>query len=64
MQVEDITAEELHALLESDPDRVVLIDVRTPEERQVSQIPGRVLTPEEYNAQKEGFKEATAVCYW
>jgi len=38
--VEDITAEELHKLLEDKSELVVLIDVRTPEERQVSTTPG------------------------
>ena len=59
-----MTAVDLHELLESDPDKVVLIDVRTPEERNVSQIPGKVLTPAEFEAQKDSLKEATAVCYW
>ncbi len=63
-QVEDITAVELHKLLESEPDQVVLIDVRTPEEREVSQIPGKVLTPAEFDAQKVSLKNVTAVCYW
>jgi len=62
-EVEDITAEELHKLLEDDPGAVVLVDVRTPEERQVSQIPGRVLSPAAFDAQKAELKGTTAVCY-
>ena len=62
--MEDITAEELHKLLEESPNTVVLVDVRTPEERQVSHIPGRVLTPDEFEAQKAELKDVTAVCYW
>ena len=54
---------ELHELLEQDP-KVVLVDVRTPEERGVSQIPGKVLTPEEFEKQKADFTDFTAVCYW
>ena len=44
--------------------KVVLVDVRTPEERGVSQIPGKVLTPEEFEKQKADFTDFTAVCYW
>lgn len=63
-QVDDITAEELHRLLEEHAKDVVLIDVRTIEERQISQLPGRVLTPEEFDAQKDSLKKVTTVCYW
>ena len=54
---------ELHALLAQDP-KVVLVDVRTPEERDVSQIPGTVLTQDEVEKQKADFADFTAVCYW
>lgn len=64
VQVEDITAEELRELLEKDPKSIILIDVRTPEERQVSQIPGLVLTPAEFDEKKADLKQTTAVCYW
>lgn len=59
-----MTAEELEKLLKSDPERIILIDVRTMEERQVSQLPGKVLTPAEFEAQKQSLKGSTAVCYW
>ena len=62
--MEDISADELHLLLEEHPEKLVLIDVRTPEEREVSRIPGKVLTPAEFDQQKGSLKEQTAVCYW
>lgn len=42
----------------------MLVDVRTPEERAVSKLPGPVLTAEEYDTQKESLKDKLAVCYW
>jgi rhodanese-related sulfurtransferase len=40
--VEDITAEELHRLLDDKSEVLVLIDVRTPEERQVLKLPSYI----------------------
>ena len=45
---------------------MVLVDVRTPEEREVSQIPGNVLTPDEFLARKAEFQgtDYLVVPYW
>lgn len=64
-QIKGISAADLHDLLDpSAKDQVVLIDVRTPEERAVSRIPGTVLTKEEFESVKEKLKDKQLVVYW
>ncbi len=60
-----ITTRELHDLLESpEKDKVLLIDVRTPGEQEVSKLPGRVLTKEEFEPKKDSLKADQLVVYW
>ena len=65
-EVKGITAKELHALLEQGPDKdsVVLVDVRTDGEREVSMLPGNVLTKEEFERRKEELKSHQLITYW
>lgn len=56
----DVTAEEL--LARPDRDGVVLVDVRTPREQEVSMIPGAV-TAEEFEAEADRHRGATVVTY-
>ncbi len=59
-ELPDVTAEELLAL--PDRDGIVLVDVRTPREQQVSMIPGAV-TAAEFEAAAAGHEGATVVTY-
>jgi sulfur-carrier protein adenylyltransferase/sulfurtransferase len=45
MEMQEMTVRELKALLDSDADDYVLIDVRNPNEYQIAKIPGAVLIP-------------------
>jgi adenylyltransferase/sulfurtransferase len=45
MEMQEMTVQELKALLDSDADDYVLIDVRNPNEYQIAKIPGAVLVP-------------------
>lgn len=63
-QVEDITARELQSLLKNGSSQVVLIDVRTPEERKVATLNNKVITPDDFTAQKENLKNSNIVTYW
>ena len=62
--MEDITASDLHHFLEEKEGKVVLIDVRTPEERKVATLQASVLSPEEFAAQKDNLKDKVIVTYW
>lgn len=56
-----ITVEELQQLQEQDPE-LVLVDVRSPEERAVSLIPGAIST-EEFERNLAQYKQKTIVAY-
>ena len=58
--VREITVEELRAV--TDPDRFLLVDVRTPEEQQVSMIPGAV-TRAVFEEKGDAFTNRTVVAY-
>ncbi|MCU0534474.1 MAG: molybdopterin-synthase adenylyltransferase MoeB [Hydrococcus sp. Prado102] len=45
MEMQEMTVQELKALLDSDADDYVLIDVRNPNEYQIAKIPGAILVP-------------------
>jgi len=60
-QVHDITAAEVDELL-SRPEPVVLVDVRTREEQEVSMIKG-ALTKAEFEKVKDRYKDATVITY-
>ncbi|GAB4821720.1 hypothetical protein N2152v2_008766 [Parachlorella kessleri] len=62
-EVKNLTANELHALLEDPDQEVVLVDVRLPEEVAVSVIPGKTLTEEEFQQQKEELRDSKVVSY-
>lgn len=65
LQVPTVTAQQAHELLQQQPDRYVLIDVRNKEEQRVSMISeNNVITKEAYDRQKESYKDRTALCYW
>ncbi|KAI8476082.1 MAG: hypothetical protein J3K34DRAFT_402029 [Monoraphidium minutum] len=62
--VPEVTAEQLRGLLEGDA-KVVVVDVRTPEEQQVSMIPGppgAVVTRPEFEADPARWRGYQAVC--
>eukprot|EP00775_Hariotina_reticulata_P012890 gene12890-13016_t len=60
-----MTVEAARNLLEKQPDKYVLVDVRDSEEQKVSMVPGsRVLTKADYEQQKDTYKDATAICLW
>ena len=59
--VPEITVEELRDRL-SDADRLVVVDVRTPNEQAVSMIPGAV-TAQEFERDREQHRESTIVAY-
>ncbi|KAK9811823.1 hypothetical protein WJX72_010871 [[Myrmecia] bisecta] len=61
--VMDVDAQTLHSLLATDSSKLMLIDVRTPEEQQVSRIPGPCMTAEEFDQRKADFKHYTIVTY-
>ena len=51
--------------MEDPAQKVVLLDVRTPDERAVSQIPGApVLSSEQFAQRREEFRDSAVVCYW
>lgn len=60
--VPSMTAEELQDRLASEPDRIVLVDARTPKERQISAIPGAI-TLEELESLPDRFRDRTVVVY-
>lgn len=54
----DIQAAELKALLDGGRDPVVVVDVRTEEERKVSRLPGdRVVTRSQFEADPQRYKD-------
>ena len=64
LQVQDISARELHDMLESpDGDSVILVDTRTEEEQNVSRIP-KAITKSEFRQRKAELKGSTIVAYW
>ena len=60
--VQEVLPEELEELRRQDEGRVVVVDVRGPEERKVSMIPGAV-SSEEFEQRSEEFQDATIVVY-
>ena len=63
-QVEGITVEELQKLqqLQKQAKNIVLVDVRSPEERAVSIVPGAVAA-DEFERNLEQYKNATVIAY-
>ncbi|KAK9909811.1 hypothetical protein WJX75_007762 [Coccomyxa subellipsoidea] len=63
-EVKSIRVSELHQLLEDKKDSdVLLIDVRTPEEQEVSRLPGHVLTQKEFETCKQHYLNSPLVTY-
>ena len=63
--VKGISAKELHDLIQGPrKDNVVLIDVRTDGEREVSTLPGTVITKEDFERRKEEFRSHQLITYW
>lgn len=60
-QVEGITVEELQQLQQEQP-RLILVDVRSPEERAVSSIPGSIST-EEFEHQLAEYQDTKIIAY-
>lgn len=61
--MQDITCKQLQDLLQaSDP--VVLVDVRTPDEQQVSVLPGNVMRKEDFDGHQQEWANHTIVTYW
>ena len=64
LQVHDITARELHDLLESGSAQpVVIVDTRTDEEQQVSRLP-QAISKADFTEHKTEFKHSMVVTYW
>lgn len=63
LQVRDISAVELHSLLQNPKRKVVVIDARSEEERAVSHIASAV-SKEEFEAHREELKDYLVVAYW
>ena len=61
--MEAIDANELRAQLEDTSKKPCIIDVRTPEEQQVSVIPGSV-SRNAFEANKEDYRKTPLVTYW
>lgn len=61
-EVEDVTADEARRLIEASPERVVVVDVRNPEERQVSMIEGAV-TSEDFLGNPADYQGKTVLTY-
>ena len=62
--MEDITATEVYDLLHNKDSKLTLVDVRTPEERQVAVIDSSAISPEDFAARKDDLKQHTIVTYW
>ena len=64
--VKAVTAKELHDEMQSpDGQDITLIDVRTPQEWQVSRLPGNVLSTDAFEAVRgKTGKSAPLVTYW
>jgi len=61
--VQDITCNQLQDLLQaSDP--VVLVDVRSPDEQQVSVLPGNVVRKEDFDGHQLEYADHKIVTYW
>ena len=63
LQVEAIDVKSLHSMLEGTAAKPCIIDVRTPEEQQVSVIPGAVSRPA-FEAHKDEYRKTPLVTYW
>lgn len=62
-QVQAITCNQLQDLLQaSDP--VVLVDVRSPDEQQVSVLPGHVVRKEDFDGHHKEYADHKIVTYW
>ena len=62
-QVQDITCNQLQDLLQaSDP--VILVDVRSPDEQQVSVLPGNVVRKEDFDGHQQEYANHKIVTYW
>ena len=66
LQVEGIMAKDLHNLLGGpDAGNLVLVDVRTPDEQEVSRLPGPLLfTREDFERIKADYRDRDLVTYW
>ena len=64
--VKPITAKELHDELQRpNGQSIILLDIRTPQEWEVSRLPGNVLTTDAFETVKgETAKSAPLVTYW
>lgn len=63
VQVQDIDVEGLQKLLQQ-PGRVLLLDVRTPDEQAVSVIDGPVVLKSDFEENREQYRDAQLVSYW
>ena len=62
-QVQAITCNQLQDLLQaSDP--VILVDVRSPDEQQVSVLPGNVVRKEDFDSHHKKYANHKIVTYW
>ena len=64
LQVQDIDVEGLQKLLQQQPGRVLLLDVRTPDEQAVSVIDGPVVLKSDFEKNREQYRDAQLVSYW
>lgn len=62
-QVQAISCSELHELLSSS-DSVVLVDVRSPDEQNVSVLPGNVVRKEDFERNLLEYSDSKIVTYW
>ena len=48
----------------NESDSVVLVDVRSPDEQQVSVLPGNVLRKEDFEDRRQEYTNSKVVTYW
>ena len=51
-------------MLQTDGNEIILVDVRSPAEQELSVLPGTVFRKEEFELQKEQYRNNTIVTYW
>lgn len=62
-QVQTITCKQLSDMLGAS-ESVVMVDVRTPDEQQVSVLPGNVIRKEDFDQHPQDYSSSNIVTYW
>ncbi len=62
-QVQAITCKQLSDMLGAS-ESVVMVDVRTPDEQQVSVLPGNVIRKEDFDQHPQDYSSSNIVTYW